>query len=71
MKILICDDHKIVRDGLKQILRQLSGVTQIEEAGNGDEALILLKKEVFDIVLLDISLPGKSGLEILQSVKTI
>ena len=69
MKILICDDHKIVRDGLKQILRQLSGVTMIEEAGNGDEAFILLKKDVFDIVLLDISLPGKSGLEILQSIK--
>ncbi|MCX6236992.1 MAG: response regulator transcription factor [Bacteroidia bacterium] len=70
MKILICDDHKIVRDGLKQILRQLPGVALIEEAGNGDDALNLLKKEVFDIVLLDISLPGKSGLEILQSVKT-
>jgi DNA-binding NarL/FixJ family response regulator len=70
MKILICDDHKIVRDGLKQILRQLPGVVLIEEAGNGDDALNLLKKEVFDIVLLDISLPGKSGLEILQSVKT-
>ena len=69
MKILICDDHKIVRDGLKQILRQLSGVSMIEEAGNGDEALVLLKKDVFDIVLLDISLPGKSGLEILQSIK--
>jgi DNA-binding NarL/FixJ family response regulator len=41
----------------------------IEEAGNGDEALVLLKKDVFDIVLLDISLPGKSGLEILQSIK--
>jgi len=69
MKILICDDHKIVRDGLKQILRQLSGVSTIEEAGNGDEAFVLLKREVFDIVLLDISLPGKSGLEILQSIK--
>ena|ERR1035437_1712018 len=69
MKILICDDHKIVRDGLKQILRQLSGVSMIEEAGNGDEALVLLKRDVFDIVLLDISLPGKSGLEILQSIK--
>lgn len=69
MKILICDDHKIVRDGLCQILQQLEGVTIIREAGDGNEALTLLKNDIFDIVLLDISLPGRSGLEILQSVK--
>ncbi|MFA5973733.1 MAG: response regulator transcription factor [Lentimicrobiaceae bacterium] len=69
MKIIICDDHKIVRDGLKQILLQLHGVSLIEEAGNSDEALILLKKDTFDILLLDISLPGRSGLEVLQLVK--
>lgn len=69
MQILICDDHKIVRDGLRQILQQLEGVTLIEEASDGNEALVLLKSDVFDIILLDISLPGKSGLEVLQSVK--
>jgi len=70
MKILICDDHKIVRDGLRQILHQLHGVTLIGEAGDGIEALNLLNKNVFDIVLLDISLPNRSGLEVLESVKT-
>jgi DNA-binding NarL/FixJ family response regulator len=69
MKILICDDHKIVREGLKQILQQMKEVTQISEAGDGNEALNQLKKDVFDIMLLDISLPDKSGLEILQLVK--
>lgn len=69
MKILICDDHKIVRDGLKQILIQLGGSTIIGEAGNGNEVLNLLKKETFDILLLDISLPDMNGLEVLQSVK--
>ena len=69
MQILICDDHKIVRDGLRQILQQLKGVTLIGEASDGNEALVLLKSDVFDIILLDISLPGKSGLEVLQSVK--
>lgn len=69
MRILICDDHKIVRDGLKQILHQLGGATVIGEAGDGYEALNLLKKEQFDILLLDISLPGMSGMEILQAVK--
>ncbi len=69
MKILICDDHKIVRDGLRQILQQLQGVSLIEEAGSGSEALLLLKSNVFDIMLLDISLPDKNGLEVLKSVK--
>lgn len=70
MKILICDDHKIVRDGLSQILHQLLGVTLIMEAGTGNDALSTLKNETFDIMLLDISLPDKNGLEVLQAVKT-
>lgn len=69
MKILICDDHKIVRDGLRQILQQLPGATIIEEAGDADEAIALLKAATFDILLLDISLPGRNGLEVLQLVK--
>ncbi len=69
MKILICDDHKIVRDGLRRILQQQQETTFISEAANGDEAISLLKTELFDIVLLDITLPGRSGLEVLQSVK--
>jgi len=69
MKILICDDHKIVRDGLRQILQQLAGIGLITEAGDGNEALSWLKKDDFDIMLLDISLPGKSGLDVLKSVK--
>lgn len=69
MRILICDDHKIVRDGLRRILQQLGGTTVIGEAGDGSEALNLLKKDRFDILLLDISLPGMSGMEILQTVK--
>jgi DNA-binding NarL/FixJ family response regulator len=71
MNILICDDHKIVRDGLRQILHQLEGMNTIMEAGDGNEALALLKKDVFEIVLLDISLPGRSGLEVLQSIKSL
>jgi DNA-binding NarL/FixJ family response regulator len=69
MKILVCDDHKIVRDGLRQILQQLGGSVIIEEARDGDGALSLLKSEPFDILLLDISLPGMSGLEVLKTVK--
>ena len=71
MRILICDDHKIVREGLKQILQQLDGLTSISEAKDGNEVLALIKNEEFDILLLDISLPGMSGLEILRKVKEI
>ncbi len=70
MKILICDDHQIVRDGLKQILHQLGASTIIGEARDGNEAIALLKCEQFDILLLDISLPGMTGMEVLQVAKT-
>ncbi len=69
MNILICDDHKIVRDGLRQILKQFNGVELIGEAGDGNEALSQLSNGNFDFVLLDISLPGRSGLEVLQLIK--
>jgi len=69
MRILICEDHKIVRDGLKQILQQLEGVSYIAEAGSGNEAFVQLKNLSFDILLLDISLPDRSGLEVLEIVK--
>lgn len=70
MKILICDDHKIVREGLKKILLQLSNVKSITEASNAAEIMNLLKGDSYDVVLLDISLPDKSGLEVLQLVKS-
>jgi DNA-binding NarL/FixJ family response regulator len=70
MKILICDDHKIVRDGLRQILQQLPDENSIEEAGNAREAISILENQQFDILLLDISLPDRNGLEVLESVKS-
>jgi two-component system, NarL family, invasion response regulator UvrY len=69
MKILICDDHQIVREGLKKIVEQLQEVKHVGEARDGEELLGFLKNVIFDIVLLDISLPGKNGLEVLQMVK--
>ncbi len=69
MKILICDDHKIVREGLREILQQIAEVSLIEEAKDANDALLMLKTDVFDVLLLDISLPDKSGLEVLKLVK--
>ena len=69
MNILICDDHTIIREGLRQILQQLPEVVNIKEAGSAKEAFVQLNDETFDIVLLDITLPDKNGLDTLQSIK--
>jgi len=69
MKVLICDDHKIVRVGIRYLLEQMPEVKEIEEAENGNEAISILRSKEFNFVLLDISLPGISGLEVLQQIK--
>lgn len=69
MKVLIADDHMVVREGLKQILRTLDSNYLIEEAKDGCEALQKIKKGDFDFVILDISMPGLSGLDILKTLK--
>ncbi len=67
MKILLVDDHAILRAGLRRILEE-DLHAEIGEAGSAEEALVLLAKEAWQVVILDISLPGKSGLEILPQV---
>ncbi|GAB6271016.1 MAG: response regulator transcription factor [Smithellaceae bacterium] len=70
IRILIADDHPIVRAGFKQVLSDTPDLVVADEAGNGQEVLQYLKKKKYDVVLLDISMPGKSGLEILKELKT-
>lgn len=69
MKVLIADDHSIVREGLKQILKEVISNAVIDEAINGDEALEFIKKQEYDFVIMDISMPGKSGLDVLNIIK--
>lgn len=71
IKILIADDHAIVREGLKQILSEEPDMKVTGEAGNADELFELLKKDVWNAVVLDINMPGKSGLEALKDLKKI
>ena len=68
-KILIADDHTIVRKGLRQILLEEFPTALIEEAGDADETLKKVMKAEFDIVISDLSMPGRSGLESLQQIK--
>ena len=70
IKILIADDHPIVRKGLKDIIKETSDIEVTDEARNGQEVLEKVRKGDFDVVVLDISMPGRSGLEILKELKS-
>lgn len=69
MEILVVDDHLVVREGLKRILEDSDDCAVAAEAGNVADALAWLRKRPFDLVLLDISLPERSGLELLKTMK--
>jgi len=69
LKILIADDHAIVREGLKQILAATPDMVVAGEATSGNEALKMARQTPYDLVLLDISLPGKNGLEVLKQLR--
>ena len=71
LKVLIADDHAIVRKGLKEILREASESTHVGEAGNGQEALERVDREAWDVVVLDITMPGLNGLEVLKRLKRV
>jgi len=70
IRILIADDHTIVREGLKQILAETPDMVAADEASNGQDVLDKVWKNDYDVVLLDISMPGRSGLDILKQLKS-
>jgi two-component system, NarL family, invasion response regulator UvrY len=69
MKVLIADDHPIFRAGLKEILSKDEEVELIGEAENGHKALELGRNKRWDVVVLDITMPGKGGLEVLTELR--
>jgi two-component system invasion response regulator UvrY len=69
LRVLIADDHAIVRKGLRDILREASQDALVGEASNGLEALDLARSEPWDVVVLDITMPGASGLAVLKQLK--
>ncbi len=69
IKIVIADDHAIVRKGLKQILDDTMEMKVEAEAGNSQELMEKLHQQEFDVVILDITMPGRSGLEVLKDIK--
>ena len=69
MHILIADDHAVVRRGLREILTDAHPGANFSEAGNGDEVLTRLGKAQISMLVLDINMPGHSGMDILRDVK--
>lgn len=69
IKILIADDHAVVREGLKQILSGVPEMVVAAEASNGHEVLEKIARDNYNLVILDIAMPGKSGLDVLKEIK--
>jgi DNA-binding NarL/FixJ family response regulator len=68
IRVLLADDHALVRAGLRKLLESLSGVAVVGEAGDGREALALVASKSPDLVLLDITMPGLNGLEAAERI---
>ena len=69
INVLITDDHPVVRRGIRQILEDDDRIGLIQEAGDGKELFDKLKDQMFGVILLDISLPGRSGLDLIGQIK--
>lgn len=70
IRILIADDHAVVREGLKQIISEIPDMTVADEAVDGHEVLRKVLKNNYDVVVLDITMPGINGLDVLKQIKT-
>jgi DNA-binding NarL/FixJ family response regulator len=69
IRVLLADDHSIVRDGLKRILAATADLQVTGEAASGDAALALVKANDYDVAMLDMSMPGLSGLDLIKRLK--
>jgi DNA-binding NarL/FixJ family response regulator len=69
IRLLLADDHALVREGLKRILAAAADIDVAGEAANGDEALALVKQHDFDLALVDLSMPGLSGLDLVKRLR--
>ena len=69
VRILIADDHAVVRQGLRSVLEDGNGLEVVAEAADGAEALALVEEHAPDVVLLDVSMPGRTGLEVAKELR--
>ena len=69
IRVVVADDHQILREGLKQLLEAAGDIEVVGEAGDGHGVLQQIRTADFDVLLLDMSMPGKSGMELIRQVK--
>lgn len=69
IRVAICDDHQIVRAGFKQIFSSSGDFDVVAEAGTGREALDIARREICDVLLLDIAMPDQSGIDTLRTIR--
>jgi two-component system invasion response regulator UvrY len=71
IRVLIVDDHDIVREGLKQIVSETTDVTVSDEARTGAEAIEKVRKKTYDVIVLDLNLPDRPGLDVLTNIRSV
>jgi DNA-binding NarL/FixJ family response regulator len=64
IRVLVVDDHAVVREGIRSVLEGTPGFEVVGEAGDGAEAMVLAEQHEPDVVLLDVTMPGQSGLQV-------
>ncbi len=68
--VLICDDHELIREGLKRILLDTNEAARVGEAADAAQAIAAVRRERWDIVILDINLGGRSGMDVLKEIRS-
>ena len=69
LRVIIADDHAVVRQGIRSVLEEVEGLEVVAEAADGDEALLLTDEHEPDVVVLDVTMPGKTGLEVAKELR--
>jgi len=69
LRVVIADDHMVVRQGIRGVLEEVEGLEVVAEAGDGDEAMALVLEHLPDVVVLDVNMPGKTGLEVARLLR--
>src|SRR6266403_1120330 len=69
IRVLVADDHPLLRHGLKQVLEQEPDLAEIGEAADSEQALEQIDQKKWDVVILDIAMPGRGGLDVLREIR--
>lgn len=69
LRVVIADDHTVVRQGIRGVLEEIEGLEVVAEAGDGDEALALVAEHEPDVVVLDVTMPGRTGLDVARQLR--